>query len=97
MEEHETRAFNALFERDVTNLYIHGLVDTDVLLDFASDRMLMRCVEDVFCGHAFNSLVVDKLARNLYMKWSSLVAEVAIYDKLQHGTPTVDLQGPYLR
>ena len=96
MEEYETRAFNLLFERDVTNLYIHGLVDTDVLLDFASDRILMRCVEDTFCGHAFNSLVVDKLARNLYVKWSSLVAEVAIYDKLQHGTPTVKLQGPYL-
>lgn len=97
MEEHETRAFNALFERDVTNLYIHGLVDTDVLLDFASDRMLMRCVEDVFCGHAFNSLVVDKLARNLYDKWSTLVAEVALYDKLQHGKQTVKLQAPYLR
>lgn len=96
MEEYETRAFNLLFERDVTNLYIHGLIDTDVLLDFASDRMLMRCVEDAFCGHAFNSLVVDKLARNLYVKWSNLVAEVAIYDKLQHGTPTVELQGPYL-
>lgn len=96
MEEYETRAFNQLFERDVTNLYIHGLVDTDVLLDFASDRMLMRCVEDAFCGHAFNSLVVDKLARNLYMKWSSLVAEVAIYDKLQHGEQTVPLRGIYL-
>ena len=97
MEEIETRAFNQLFERDVTNLYIHGLVDTDVLLDFASDRMLMRCVEDAFCGHAFNSLVVDKLARNLYMKWSSLVAEVAIYDKMQHGEHAVPLQAPYLR
>lgn len=97
MEEHETRAFAELFERDVTNLYIHGLVDTDVLLDFASDRMLMRCVEDVFCGHAFNSLVVDKLARNLYDKWSTLVAEVALYDKMQHGKQTVKLQAPYLR
>ena len=97
MEEYETRAFNLLFERDVTNLYIHGLVDTDILLDFASDRMLMRCVEDAFCDHAFNSLVIEKLARNLYEKWSTLVADHALCDELQHGEKAVKLQAPYLR
>lgn len=95
MEEYETRAFAELFERDVATLYVAGLLEAEDLLQYAEDKVLMRVVETCAASASMPQTTL-LLARNLYVKWSSLVAEVAIYDKLQHGMPTVELQGPYL-
>lgn len=96
MEEYETRAFAELFERDVTTLYVAGMLEPEDLLQYTEDKILMRMVET--CGaSASMDRTTLQLARNLYHKWSETVAEVALYDKLQHGTPTVDLQALYLR
>ena len=96
--ERECEAVENMYQsvRSVLRNVVRTICVTCPDKDMCEHCYLRPCVEDALCGHAFNSLVVDKLARNLYMKWSSLVAEVAIYDKLQHGTPTVELHGPYL-
>lgn len=96
MEEHETRAFAELFERDVAALYVAGLLESEQLLQYTEDKVLMRAVET--CGaSASMPQTTLLLARNLFEKWSTIVAEVALYDKLQHGKQTVKLQAPYLR
>lgn len=95
MEEYETRAFAELFERDVATLYVAGLLQAEDLLQYAEDKVLMRTVETCAASASMPQTTL-LLARNLYAKWSSLVAEVAIYDKLQHGEQTVPLRGIYL-
>ena len=95
MEEHETRAFAELFERDVAALYVAGLLEPEQLLQYTEDKVLMRMVETCAASASMPQTAL-LLARNLYDKWSEIVAEAAICDKLQHGTPTVELQGPYL-
>lgn len=95
MDTPETKAFESLFGMDIARLYTAGLIDIEALYEFGEDKILMRMVET--CGaSASMGRTTLQLARNLYHKWSEIVAEVAIYDKLQHGMPTVELQGPYL-
>ena len=96
MEEIETRAFAELFERDVATLYVAGLLEAEDLLQYAEDKVLMRVVETCAASASMPQTTL-LLARNLYAKWSTIVAEVALYDKMQHGTQTVKLQAPYLR
>lgn len=96
MDEYETRAFAELFERDVAALYVAGLLEPEQLLQYTEDKVLMRTVETCAASASMPQTTL-LLARNLYAKWSTLVAEVALCDKLQHGTQTVKLQAPYLR
>lgn len=96
MDTPETKAFAELFGQDVAALYVAGMLDAEELLQYTEDKVLMRMVET--CGaSASMPKTTLLLARNLYEKWSAIVAEAALWDKLQHGAPTVDLQGPYLR
>lgn len=96
MEEYETRAFAELFERDVATLYVAGLIEAEDLLQYAEDKVLMRVVET--CGaSASMPQTALLLARNLFEKWSAIVAEAAIYDRVLHDRQTVKLQAPYLR
>ena len=96
METPETWAFEDIFGRDVATLYVAGMLETEDLFNYTADVALMRMVETCSASESMPRTTLQ-LARNLYYKWSEIVAEVAIYDKLQHGTPTVELQGIYLR
>lgn len=96
MEEYETRAFAELFERDVATLYVAGLLEAEDLLQYAEDKVLMRVVETCAASASMPQTTL-LLARNLYAKWSNLVAEAAVYDRVLHDRQTVKLQAPYLR
>lgn len=96
MEEHETRAFAELFVMDIARLYTAGLIDKETLFDFGEDKLLLRMVETCGASESMPRTTLQ-LARNLFYKWSEIVAEVAIYNELQHGEKAVKLQAPYLR
>lgn len=96
METPEHWAFVELFGQDIATLYVAGLIDTETLFDFGEDKILLRMVETCGASESMPRTTVQ-LAANLYHKWSEIVAEVAIYDKLQHGKQAVKLQAPYLR
>lgn len=96
MDTTETWAFEDLFGRDVATLYVAGMLDTEYLFNYTADVALMRMVETCGASESMPRTTLQ-LARNLYEKWSTIVAEAAICDKLQHGRQTVALQGIYLR
>ena len=96
MEEHETRAFEDIFGRDVATLYVAGMLEAEDLFNYTADVALMRMVETCGASESMPRTTLQ-LARNLYYKWSEIVTEAAIWDKQQHGKQTVKLQAPYLR